>query len=208
MSWLSDFLDWLSSVPLPATLLFSAAFAAAESGLGIGIAVPGETVVLVLAASMDSVSSLIGLFVTVTLASSAGDHIGYLLGRRYGERLRDLRLLRKIGEERWDRATRAFGRYGAWSVFLTRPLPIVRTLTPAAAGISNVHYRRFLPASLAGAVLWSTLYVVAGAVARASIDEIESLLSQVGLAVLAGVAVVIGAIVLFRRRRGARSSES
>lgn len=203
MSWLKEVLETSSSAPLPVTLVLSGAFAAAESGLGIGIAVPGETVVLVLAASLDNPAALMSLFVTVTFASSAGDHVGYVLGRRYGDRLRDVPLVRRMGRDHWDRAVRSFHRYGAWSVFLTRLLPVVRTLTPATAGVAGVRYRRFLPASLAGAALWSALYVVSGALVRASVDEIGAFISRVGWGVLVCLVAATCLLLLFRRRRGA-----
>ncbi|MEV4247717.1 VTT domain-containing protein [Streptosporangium canum] len=65
---------------------------------------------------------------------TAGDHVGYLLGRRYGGRMRELAVVRRLGVRHWDRATAAPRRHGAAAVFVTRLIPIVRTLTPAAVG--------------------------------------------------------------------------
>ncbi|MEU5288198.1 DedA family protein [Streptomyces sp. CA-278952] len=206
MSWLQDFLDSVSSVPLPATLAFAAAFSAAESGLAVGAVVPGETVVIVLAAAMPGPVALAALFVIVAVAGSAGDHVGYLLGRRYGERVRDLGVVRRWGQGRWDEAMRFLHRYGAWAVFLTRLVPLVRTLTPAAAGVAGVRYRSFLPASLAGAMTWAALYVGLGALAKASVDRIEALSGRVGWAVLATLVLLVG-LRLLVRGRAARKPE-
>ncbi|WP_018788094.1 DedA family protein [Micromonospora sp. CNB394] len=207
MSWINGVLDTLSDLPTPVVLLAAAAFSTAESGLGVGIVVPGETVVLVLGAAMDSPVALVSLFLVVGVANSAGDHIGYLLGRRYGQRLRDIYPGRLISPANWDRAMEALQRYGAWAVFLTRLLPIVRTLTPATAGMAKVPYPRFLPASLAGAYMWSALYVFAGALAGASVERIETVIGNTGTVILV-VLVVLALVVFTRRRRRAEAVAS
>ncbi|MFE7617851.1 DedA family protein [Streptomyces sp. NPDC057496] len=182
-------------------LALASVFALAESGLGAGMFVPGEVAVLVLSAGTEGMRSLLLLFLVVAVSSSAGDHIGYFLGIRYGERLRETRLVRRIGRRHWDRAQDLFHRHGAAAVFLTRLLPVVRTLTPATAGVSSVSYVRFLPASLAGAAMWSALYVSAGALASASVREAEATITKV-LWALSGTAVVLTiGIVWWRRKR-------
>lgn len=203
---ISEMVETLSSLPAPVMLSGAAAFAFAESGLGVGMFLPGETAVVLLGAAMAHSPALIPLFVVVAVAASAGDHVGYLLGRHYGERLRDTRLVARIGQEHWDRATVALNRWGAWAVFLTRLIPIVRTLTPALAGISGVTYWRFLPASLAGAVTWSATFTFAGALAGASISRIEPLIGRAGW-LLGLVLVVVVAVVVLVRRRSRASAE-
>jgi membrane-associated protein len=47
-----------------------------------------------------------------------------------------------------------FDRYGARSIVLARFVPIVRSFTPIAAGVSRMHYRTFLIYNLVGGVLW------------------------------------------------------
>jgi uncharacterized protein (TIGR03382 family) len=69
MSWITGILDTLSDLPTPVVLLAAAAFGIAESGLGVGIVIPGETVVLVLGAAMDNPVALVSLFLVVGLAN-------------------------------------------------------------------------------------------------------------------------------------------
>lgn len=199
MAWISDGLDALSQVGLGWKLFTAGSFAFAESGLGVGMFVPGETAVLILSASIDGIYKLAVLLFVVTLCSSAGDHVGYFLGRHYGGRLRETRPIRRIGQENWDRAQALFHRHGASAVFLTRLLPIVRTLTPATAGVGDVRYRRFLPASLFGAFTWASLYVCAGALAAVSVERLESVLGSFAWALLAVAALAV--LVTLRRRR-------
>ncbi|MGI5995825.1 MAG: DedA family protein [Saccharomonospora viridis] len=206
MSSVGSWLDTIAEFPLPALLGVAALFGVAESGLGVGMFVPGETVVLVLAASIQGNEALVALFVIAGVSNSVGDHIGYLLGYRYGERLRDTALVHRMGVEKWDRATVALRKYGAAAVFLTRVVPVVRTITPAAAGVAKVRYRFFLPASLGGAYTWAAVYVTAGALAGASIGRVEKALGDAGLIVLAVMVVAVVVAVMWRRRRRAESA--
>src|SRR5690625_4789693 len=93
-------------------------------------------------------------------------------------------------------------RRGASAVFVTRLVPVVRTLTPAAAGSSGLAYGRFLLASVAGSALWSATYVGGGAVAMtasaAAYERFGSLMWWLLVLVGGGVIVVGG------RRRGPR----
>lgn len=146
------------------TLAAGCGLAFAESGLGLGMVVPGETAVVLLAATTGSVGQMVALGVVVTLGASLGDHVGYLLGRRYGDALGDTRAVRRLGRHHYERATDLLRRRGGTAVFMTRLVPVVRTLTPAAAGASGLGYRRFVVASLSGSALWSAVYVGGGSV--------------------------------------------
>jgi len=146
------------------TLVLGFGLALAESGLGLGVLVPGETAVVILAATMSSTFGMVTLAIVVALGASAGDHVGYLLGRRYGDSLRESRAVQRLGQQHFDRATGLVRRRGGSAIFLTRLVPIVRTLMPAAAGASGLSYRRFAPASLAGSMTWSAAYVGGGSI--------------------------------------------
>ena len=201
MDPLTELIDSVAALPTPLMLAAGAAFSFAESGLGVGMVVPGETAVLFLSAAVGPVPLLGALFLVVALAGSAGDHVGFLLGRHYGRGMRGTRVVRRLGTENWDRAMAYIHRRGAWAVFVSRMLPLVRTLTPAAAGVGGVPYRRFLPASLAGAVLWSAVYCGIGAAAGESVREVEQHLGRASWAVFGALALAIGIALLVRRRR-------
>jgi membrane-associated protein len=146
------------------TLALGLGLAFAESGLGLGMLLPGETAIVVLAATMSSGPEMVMLGIAVMVGATLGDHVGYLLGRRYGESLRETAVVRRLGVNHYDRATSLLRRRGGLAVFLTRLVPIIRTLTPAAAGASGLEYRRFAPASLAGSATWAAAYVGGGSI--------------------------------------------
>jgi membrane protein DedA with SNARE-associated domain len=75
-----------------------------------------------------------------------------------------------------------------------------RTLVPASAGASDLEYRRFLPASIAGAVCWSALHIGIGSAAGASAKYIESVLGGVSW-VLFGALALAGVLYALKKRR-------
>jgi membrane-associated protein len=138
-------------------------FALAESGLGLGAIVPGEVAISSLAASLHTPVALIVLGAAVAAGAVAGDHLGLLVGRLGGGRLRESRLIRRLGIDRWDKAADLMQRHGFWAVLASRLLPVVRTVMPVVAGAAGLRYRLFLAASVIGAIGWSAVWVGAGA---------------------------------------------
>ncbi|MET0766092.1 MAG: VTT domain-containing protein [Aeromicrobium sp.] len=178
-------------------------FALAESGLGLGAVVPGEVAISSLAASLDGIFPILLLGLAVALGAVTGDHVGLTIGRLGGGRLRDSRLIARIGVDRWDKAAGLVQRHGFWAVLASRMLPVVRTVMPVVAGAAAVKYRTFLAASVIGAIGWSAVWVGAGAGLAAS-GALDGPWIYVAAAVVA-VALLVRWVV-GRRRAGAKAS--
>lgn len=171
-----------------ALLGFVLAFA--ESGLGLGAFFPGEVAISSLAASLDGTPALLVLGVAVALGATTGDHLGLLIGRHGGPRLRESRLIGRIGIDRWDRAAELVQRNGFWALLVSRLLPLVRTVMPVVAGAAHVRYRSMLTASLIGATGWAALWVGAGAgIAASGVLGHPWVIAGVVLMALAGTAM-------------------
>ncbi len=202
-----DIIGWVNdaatALPDPLIWLLGLLFTTAESGLWLGLVVPGEPVVLLLAAMLDSAPGALVLFLAVAVGGSLGDQLGYLLGRRSGGRLRDSAIVRRLGVHGWDRAVEALERRGAQAVFLTRLVPVLRCLAPTAAGVARVPYRSFLAASLLGSLLWSAVYVGVGSLVRATLDTVRQYLGATGWVLLFALVVVVTVVAIARFRRGA-----
>ncbi len=207
MALVSDVLDWLQALPQPALVGATGALVFAECTIGLGFIAPGEGGLLVAATTVDSVSRFIILWAVVTVAAGIGDSIGYAIGHRFGPALRETKLVQKYGTEGWDKATDILRRRGAWAVFFARFLPVVRTLTPAAAGTSGLAYRKFLPAVVAGAACWSAMHIALGAALGKAAKEIESVISTGGLIVVGAlVAALLITVTVRKRRKKARAA--
>lgn len=86
---------------------------------------------------------------------------------------------------------------------VSRLLPLVRTLMPAAAGAARMRYGRFLAGSVAGSLLWTALWLGAGALAGQALPVVASSLGRVGGVALAAIVLTAGLLVLRRRARAA-----
>jgi membrane-associated protein len=198
---LTDVLGWLQALPQPALVGATGALVFAECTIGLGFIAPGEGGLLIAATTVDSVSRFLILWAVVTVCAGLGDSIGYYIGRRFGPALRETKIIQKYGTEGWDKATGILRRRGAWAVFFARFLPVVRTLTPAAAGTSGLPYRKFLPAVVAGAACWSAMHIALGAALGEAAKRIEGIITTGGAFVIGGIVVAVLVMMLIRKRR-------
>jgi membrane-associated protein len=87
---------------------------------------------------------------------------------------------------------------------MTRLVPVVRTLTPAAAGASGLGYRRFVLASLSGSALWSTVYVGGGSVVAGLAAVTTDVLGRASWLVLVLLVLAVGPALIVRAAIGVR----
>ncbi|MFE6614964.1 DedA family protein [Amycolatopsis sp. NPDC057786] len=197
MALVTDLLNWLQSLPEPGLVAATGGLVFAECTIGLGFIAPGESGLLVAATTATSVSRFLTLWAVVTVCAALGDSLGYAIGKRFGPRLRETKLIRKYGLDAWDKATGVLERRGAWAVFFARFLPVIRTLTPAASGTSGLPFRKFLPAAAAGAACWSAIHIGIGAALGEAAKKVEGVLNTGGLVI---VGVLVGVAVFFLLR--------
>ena len=151
----------LQVTPMVAYLLITA-LVFAEDALFIGFILPGETAAI-LGGVLASQQHLDLWLITalVVLAAILGDTVGYEVGRRFGPRLLNLRLLQKR-QQKLDDARDFLARRGGTAVFLGRFTAFFRAVMPALAGLSHMPYRRFLIYNAAGGLIWGTATVLLG----------------------------------------------
>jgi undecaprenyl-diphosphatase len=203
------------SVPVWLALLIVFLAPFAEAAVFLGVVFPGEIAVLlggVLAsgkvAHADSHPSLAAVLAAAISGAILGDQVGYLVGREWG-----LILLRKIPdrllpEEHLQASREAIQRLGAKAVIVGRWTAALRAFVPGLAGVSGMHYRKFLIANVIGGTLWATTCVLIGYVAGANWKHAYHLLSRyseivLALVVLALIGWLLRVIVRRRRRRAA-----
>jgi membrane protein DedA with SNARE-associated domain len=178
-----------------------------------GVPVPGETVLI--AGSVYAGSgrlNVVTVGVVAFVAAIMGDNIGYAIGRSGGRAL-VLRWGRYvfITEERLDRAEGFFHRHGAWIITIARFLEGLRQANGIIAGISKMHWLRFVAFNALGAALWVGTWVTIGYFAGRHITTIYDYItrySYYALIVLAVLAVGYIAGRLRRRRRAAAKSRA
>ena len=199
-------LDSLLHVPGPVVLATVAALVFGEAAVFLGFVLPGETAVL-LGGFLASTGRLnvVLLGVVVVAAAIVGDSVGYEVGKRLGPRLLRTRLFRRH-QTRVDRARAFLDGRGASAIFVGRFTAFLRAVTPGLAGLSGMHYRRFLAWNAAGGVVWGLACVVGGYLAGSSYQRVAGYLGQGGAAG-AAVFVVVALVVWRLARRRARRPE-
>jgi alkaline phosphatase len=148
----------------------------------------------------------------VILWATAGSLVGALILYGAGMVLPKERVLWIV--DRWGRWLRLkpqdveksfdwFDRYGKWTVFFGRMVPVVRSLISIPAGMARMNMGLFLLYTILGSLIWNTLLVGIGAVLGSSwhlITDWIGVYSNIIYAVLALLAVA-AAVWLFRRKR-------
>jgi membrane-associated protein len=189
----------------PAVLyLLTGLFMTLETTLLLGLVVPGDSVVLLAGTTVTGPARFGALVAVSTFGSLLGESIGYLLGRRYGDRVRASRLGRRLGEDAWAGAAAFLAGRGGRAVAAARFVAVVHALVPVLAGSVRMRYRRFLGWSALGAAAWSLTFVGIGALAGASWRQYGERFGLAGLAVLAVVALAAWRLRAGRRRRARR----
>mgnify|MGYP002143780099 CR=1 FL=1 len=141
---------------------FAAVAIACETLIGVGLIVPGDTVVLVAGTGVRNLGDFLGLLAFVLLGSFLGESGGFFLGRWFGSRIRKSALGKRLGEERWSSANAFIESRGGIAVALSRFLPVLHSLVPVVSGMSIMPYRVFIRWVMAACSIWATCYLGVG----------------------------------------------
>ena len=194
--------DWLSRLASPWGYVVVGAGAMLETSAFAGLALPGETALIVggfLAYRGDA--SLVVMMVVAFAGAVMGDHVGYWIGRAAGDRFKRSWAGRKVGDDRWARAEGYLREKGGRAVYFGRFVGVLRALIPALAGANRMPYGRFTVFGLAATLIWAPGLVLLGFLAGESYHLLEDWAGRRGLALLGPVAVALAWVGLRRRRR-------
>lgn len=172
----------------------------------MGLPVPGETV-LVLAAATLAHGGHVGYWPVLLVAASAavvGDNLGYLVGRfggwpllrRFGPRLH-------LDQGSLKVARYLFARGGGVVVFGGRFVALLRTSAAFLAGVNHMPWWRFLLLNATGGVLWATVWTTLAFLFGARLARLPAGATWAGVALLA-VGVVAGVLLVRRKVRDLR----
>ena len=171
----------------------------AETGLLVGLAFPGDSLLFIagIAASSAGAEILGGasldtlsIFIGAPLVAIIGSQFGHFVGAKYGRKLFDRPNGRFFTQERVAQTERWLTKYGVGkALILARFIPFVRTLINPTVGIIGYPARKFFMWNAIGAIVWTQLVLGAGYILgnkiSGSIDKF--LLPIIGLIVLVSV---------------------
>ena len=177
-----------------------------------GIPVPGETV-LILAAVYAGTGRLNIVLVGLLGFCGAviGDNIGFAIGhfggrpliKRYGRYI-------FLTDQRIDKATGFFERHGGWIIIVARFIEGLRQANGIIAGISGIHWAKFLLFNAIGAALWVTVWTCIGYFSGSHINAIYHAASRYSIYLAIASALLILALIVRHviRARRARTTNT
>lgn len=152
--------------------------------------------------------TVFGVVAASTLGSVVGAIILYYIGM-----LLDVERLEKI-VERWGHILRTskedihkanawFHRFGIWTVFFCRMIPIVRSLISIPAGMARMNFLLFLVFTTVGSLIWNTILVNLGAALGENWDKVLEYMNmyQNVVIVILAILLVVGVIWFVRHTR-------
>jgi membrane protein DedA with SNARE-associated domain len=168
-----------------------------------GVPLPGETALVASGVLAQRGHLNIAAVVAVAaVAAIVGDNLGYWAGRKGGRRLlMRIPLVNRYAERALPPSERFFRRHGSKTVFIGRFVSVLRVTAAWMAGISHMHWWKFLAWNAAGGIVWAVLVgTIAYYFGRAVADAIAHY-GAIGGLVLAGLIVlaVLGAHLLRKR---------
>jgi len=177
-----------------------------------GIPVPGETVLILAAVYAGSGRLNIALVALLGFAGALlGDNIGFAIGHfggrplveRYGRYI-------FITPERLNKATQFFERHGGKIIIVARFIEGLRQANGIIAGISGMHWAKFLFFNAIGAALWVIVWTSVGYFAGSNINTIYDEATRYSRYLAIAFVVLVVAYIVRRvmRVRRARASKS
>ena len=175
----------------------------AETGLLVGLAFPGDSLLFIAGIAASSVGAEIlggasltpaAICIGAPLSAIIGSQFGHFLGNRYGRKLFDRPNGRFFTQARVAQTERWLHKYGVGkALILARFIPFVRTLINPTVGIIGYPARKFFLWNAVGAIIWTQGVLGAGYVLgnkiSGSIDKY--LLPIIALIVLVSVLPVV-----------------
>ncbi|RNF40118.1 DedA family protein [Planococcus salinus] len=103
----------------------------------------------------------------------------------------------KIKKEDVHRADAWFDRFGVWTVFFCRLVPVLRSLISIPAGMSNMKFWLFLLFTTTGTLLWNAILVWMGAAVGENREGILSKLQTYSNIVYVILALALVAVIWY-----------
>ncbi len=171
-----------------------------------GIPVPGETILIAGAVYAGAGRlNVVVVGIVAFFAAIIGDNIGFAIGH-FGGRALALRWGKYVflTEERLDKAEAFFDRRGAIVITFARFVEGLRQANGIIAGISGMHWRRFLAFNALGAALWVGTWVTLGYLAGNHITTIYHYITVYSYFLLIALTVLLIGYIAWRLRRRRR----
>jgi membrane-associated protein len=178
-----------------------------EVGIIVGFFIPGEIATILggVIASQHH-ANLAVMIGVVAVCASLGNISGYFVGKTIGPWILERRFLKdNVG---LIRTRELIAHHGGPAVFIGRWVVFVRAVLPGVAGMSQMRITKFIVFSIAGGIVWGTMWVLIGFAAGDSYTSIEKSVGNWSLVILGVIVVAIGVIFFYRKRKEKRENRA
>jgi membrane-associated protein len=156
--------DWAGLLG-PWLYVLTSAIIFCETGLVVTPILPGDSLLFALgalAATQGSPINVVLLLLLLILAAVLGDAVNYGVGYFVGPKVFSRENSWLLNKKHLLYAQDFYERWGSWTIFLCRFVPIVRTFGPFVAGIGKMRYAKFAAYNVFGGVVWVVGFTLAG----------------------------------------------
>ncbi|MFA5747525.1 MAG: DedA family protein [Candidatus Absconditabacterales bacterium] len=136
-----------------------------ETGLVIMPLLPGDSLLFVTGSLAGSGYLKIELvLILLFTAAVLGDTVNYHIGKCFGKIMMKWKIKGRniINPNHIEKTKKFFEKHGKKSIVIARFVPIVRTIAPFVAGVSEMPYKSFIAYNIIGAFLWIVPLTLAG----------------------------------------------
>jgi len=211
MQAITDLFHRLSNLPELvqwAGLFGLAAIVFSETGLLIGVFLPGDS--LLVTAGLLAARGYLNVYAlapVLTVAAICGNSVGYFIGRATGPRIFNRENSLFFNKKHAIRAHEFYEKYGRKTIVLAQFMPIIRTFAPVVAGVGGMKFRTFITFNIMGAILWIWSMVAIGYFLGSYIPGIDRHI-EIVVAIVVFISLLPGLISWYRGRRAKRYDTS
>ncbi len=138
----------------------------AETGLLVGLVVPGGETLIFTAGLLVSTGSLkvsiVLLLFSLILAGICGDTSGFFIGQRFGSKLFQKKETWYFKKKYLTLAEDYFKKHSKAAIIFGKFLPIIRPFTPVISGMTGIKFSPFLFLSVVAGLLYMSMFVLTG----------------------------------------------
>jgi len=136
------------------------------------------------------------------LGSIPSYYLGYFGGRKFIEKYGKYFLISKHDLEIADKWV---DKYGDWSFFICRMLPVVRTFISLPAGILKARKRTFFLFTFVGSLVWSYLLVWVGVKLGENTEALKHIWHKFDAAIII-VCLILGILYIYHHVKNLKNS--
>ena len=126
------------------------------------------------------------LLLALIVAAVLGNLSGYWLGKSIGQAF-FMDYLKWPNQAALDKTRMFYDKHGQKGFLFCLFLPVIRTIAPFLAGVTNMHFGKFVQSVTLGAIIWVLVCVLAGYF----FGNIPIIKNHLGLVTLMGLGLVI-----------------